>query len=376
MPPPSSNSGGSRASGRANSLGLDDRILNQVLNHLDATQSAEAAKRRTFTRIPYRRSSVVLAVKGAGGMDTVTKVACRNLSSGGISVLHSAFLHAGSVCVVVLEHPKHGNTPIKGRVVRCQHRSGLMHEIGIRFDEQISTLDFVETDASVLTLETVRTEKLTGTVIHFSADAAKRQSLRELTRELPTQLKSVATTEDLDQQLKLGADAVFIHPDTSINTESFIKHVQTLTRAPLCIIIPRGQAAPDLATNESRIITLVWPATPHAMRSALAELLIALAPGSTKDPVNQTAEIFNRIAAIAATLSPVAEAGSAGPLAKALSEISRLTTIIARHDLVDLSARARSAIIESAKPDATLLRDLLKPLLAVLIPISAPAAAA
>lgn len=349
-------------------------MLNAILNHLDSTQTSEVNKRRQYTRIQYRRSSVVLAVKNPGGIDTVTKVACRNLSSGGISVLHSAFLHPGSVCVVVLEHPLHGNTPIKGRVARCQHRTGLLHEIGIRFDEQIKTHDFLDADTPGLTLESVNPDTLTGTIVHFSPDPAQRQNLRDLLRDLPVRVRSVDTVPDLRQQIALGVDAVLFQPVELSDIESQLRELQQRTPSPICILVPAASYPLSLSTADFRVISIAWPCTPQVLNAALAEMLLVLAPGAVKGSLNQGDETLQRIATLAQTLPALADSGSAGALARALSEISRLATLITRHDLVDLSSRARSAILDLAKPDPTRLRDILKPVLATLVPPPAVAA--
>ncbi len=376
MPGQSQQPANDRNKGRANSLGLNDKVLNEILDYLDGTQSAEAAKRRRYTRIQYRRASVVLAVKTPGGIDTVTKVACRNLSSGGISVLHSAFLHAGSVCVVVLEHPLHGNTAVRGKVARCQHRSGLMHEIGIRFDEQINPRDFVETESPVLTLESVHPDKMTGTVVHFSPDAEHRQAIRDLLRETPVLLKSVSSSSDLLQQIALGVDAVLFQPASIENLEPQISELQQRTRCPICVVVPAATHPLTLSTGDMRILSLAWPTTAQTLTATLAEMLLVLAPGAVKDSVNQNDEVMGRIASIVQTLPSMADSVAAGQLAKALSEISRLSTLIARHDLVDISSRARSVIVDLSKPDAQRLHNILKPVLTSISPPAPPSSAA
>jgi hypothetical protein len=368
MAAPNSQSGGDRSLGRANSLGLNDKVLNDVLDHLDRTQSAEAAKRRTFSRIPYRRTSVVLAVRTPAGVDTLTKVACRNLSSGGISLLHSAFLHPGSICVVVLEHPLHGNMPVKGKVARCQHRGGLMHEIGIRFDEQINPRDFIDTDVPVLTLESVHPDKLTGTIVHFSPDTEHRQFVRHVLRDLPINLKSVSSMDDLLQQVQRGVDAIFFQPGNLSHIDTQIRELQSRTTNAICILVPVEQLPLQLGTADFRVMTLGWPVDQLKLQSTLAEMLLVLAPGVTRDAVNPNNETMSRITTLAKTLTPLADDSSAGPLAKALSEISRLATLIGRHDLVDLAARARSKLLELVKPEAHRLRQIIKPVNDAILP--------
>lgn len=371
-PPPSGND---RTPGRANSLGLNEKVLNELLDLMDRSQSAEAAKRRQYTRLQYRRPSVVLAVKTPDGTDTVTKVACRNLSSGGISILHSAFLHQGSVCVVVLEHPVHGNTPVKGRVSRCQHRSGLLHEIGIRFDEQINPRDYLNNDTPLLTIENIHPDKLTGTVVHLSTAAEDRQAVRDMLRDLPLQVKSVATFDDLLAQIALGSNAILIQSIAANDLPAQISAIQAACNSPICVLGMRNTPGTASALAATRVLNSPWPTTQPALRQVMAEMLLALAPGALRDSVNQNAETLGKIVQVAQTLGELADGNSGGPLAKALAEISRLATLIARHDLVDLAARARSGILELTKPEPAKLRQLVKPLLDSVLPDTTAAAA-
>ena len=61
-------------------------------------------------------------------------MACRNLSQRGIGLLHRSYVHLGTTCSVLLPHPRKGEQEYRGTVVRCLHLSGMVHEIGIRFN--------------------------------------------------------------------------------------------------------------------------------------------------------------------------------------------------------------------------------------------------
>jgi hypothetical protein len=211
--------------------------------------------------------------------------------------------------------------------------------------------------------------------VHFSPDAGERQTLRDHLRDLPMQLKSVATKEDLDQQIALGVGAVLLQPGDLSAIETQLTNLQQRTLCPICILVPAAAHPLTLSSADTRILTLPWPSTPQMLKATLAEMLLVLAPGVVKGSVNQESENLSRITTLAQTLTALADAGSAGPLAKALAEISRLATIIARHDLVDLASRARSMILELTKHEPARLRDILKPVLATLAPPPASAAA-
>src|SRR5262252_1894950 len=117
-----------RSAGR-NTLGMDLRELSAILDSYDTTEARAGQSNRDFVRWPFRHDSVrVMIVQGGKVVPIV--MACRNISRGGISLLHSAYMHPGTKCVVMLPFPEHGETPTKAWVARCTHRSGVIHEIG------------------------------------------------------------------------------------------------------------------------------------------------------------------------------------------------------------------------------------------------------
>lgn len=129
-----SSSAGLAAAGRSNTLGLS-RL---ALDHLHATLDAFDAKierddARAYARVPVRAGAIGVCLEHPGGTRVELQMAGRNLSRGGISLLHSGFVHAGTKCVVRLPLVASRVGTFRGEVVRCTHRGGLLHEIGIRF---------------------------------------------------------------------------------------------------------------------------------------------------------------------------------------------------------------------------------------------------
>src|SRR3989337_1747869 len=71
------------------------------------------AVKREFVRWPFRLTTARLRVVNPGApTEQAFKVACRNISCSGISLLHSAYVHVGSPCTIELEHPRRGGTQI------------------------------------------------------------------------------------------------------------------------------------------------------------------------------------------------------------------------------------------------------------------------
>ncbi len=123
-------------------MGLDDRALERMLAALDVSDRP-AKPGRTFLRWPFRRATVPVLVTHPSGQQVRLELACRNLSRGGMSLLHASFLHTGTRCTVTLRDALGQLRELESAVVRCRHCSGMIHEIGVRFDEPVDVRDFV-----------------------------------------------------------------------------------------------------------------------------------------------------------------------------------------------------------------------------------------
>lgn len=186
---------------RPNTVNLRLNALNDLLDKMErrGTSPASIPKRRVFARWPFRRETVQIEVEHPGGNATTIRVACRNLSRGGLGVLHNAYIHTGSECRVLLTHREHGETWIDGRIVRCIHRGGVVHELGIQFAEPIVLAEFLPNDpfAPSFSLERVDPQTLTGGLLHVSSELAERQLLRRMLQNTRLSLTSVPRVEDV-----------------------------------------------------------------------------------------------------------------------------------------------------------------------------------
>ena len=185
------------ATGRLNSLGLSKRELDLFLDELDGSGSKAGDDRagRRFVRRDFRLPRVPMQISQPGGQIATFPVACRNISRTGVSLLHSAYIHAGTRCTLALPAAAGGSLTVTGHVVRCTHRRGMVHEIGIVFDTPINLRELLDLDCigDWFSLERVQPEELTGKLLYVEDCAVDRQLLRHHLKD--TSL-AVITAED------------------------------------------------------------------------------------------------------------------------------------------------------------------------------------
>lgn len=117
----------------------------QLLVRLDSRDRAGGANpRRASARMEYRVRDIPISVNHPGGGIGRYIVLGRNLSAGGISLLHAGYMHTGTDCRMVLTMAKGGAKTLIGKVVFCRLVAGHIHEIGVQFSQKIDMTDFVD----------------------------------------------------------------------------------------------------------------------------------------------------------------------------------------------------------------------------------------
>lgn len=62
-------------------------------------------------------------------------VRCRNISAGGTAFLHGEYVTPGSRCTVMMIRQSKQPIHMTGSVVYCQHLAGIVHNVGVKFDQ-------------------------------------------------------------------------------------------------------------------------------------------------------------------------------------------------------------------------------------------------
>ncbi len=113
-----------------------------ILGELEAAARMHAEpEQRTSTRYRYTASGgLTFRIAGATASYIVRP---RNLSTGGISILHGSFVYPRSTCSLMLKTITKEDALVSGKVVSCRCVRGRVHEIGIQFDHPIKIEDFI-----------------------------------------------------------------------------------------------------------------------------------------------------------------------------------------------------------------------------------------
>lgn len=109
-------------------------------------EELQQKNRRTDDRVRYEwrvRSLIRTSQPGSREPQTYL-VYTRNISRGGIGLIHGMFLHAGTGVVVMLRTRDGACVAISGLVRWCNHLHGRLHEVGVQFEQPIDLDRFLD----------------------------------------------------------------------------------------------------------------------------------------------------------------------------------------------------------------------------------------
>jgi CheY-like chemotaxis protein len=265
------------SSGRPNSVNLKSQALDVLLDQLDAPAGG-TAHGRNFVRWPFRRESLEVLMLHPGGNMVSIRVACRNISRGGICVLHNSYMHTGSECRVMLVHPVRGVTPIQGKVVRCQHRAGLIHELGISFKKPLEVQEYLRPDpmSNTFSLERVDAKDLRGRMLLIDPSENERSTLTHFLKETSLGVDGVGSLAEAVLACE-GADVVVASLTVTDGEPATV--VETLRKSgyngPVVFVAPDAspQTRARVAGAKGQAI-IVQPLTQDLLLLALGEVLL------------------------------------------------------------------------------------------------------
>lgn len=232
----------------SNSVRMDRDKLSDLFDELDRRNpQGSSDPRRTHVRWPFRQTAIQLKVCHLGGSQATFHVACRNISSGGMSVLHSSFMHSGTRVVASLPHVSGHNIDVDGTITRCTHVQGVCHEVGIKFLQPIDARNFVRTDSmeDASILEKVNPETLEGTVVALVDSESDATQVQHFLRDTRVKLRLVRSFEEVESQFDGTVDVLLAdHVVKGKPTASFLAELRQKGHLmPLLVLI--GDARPE-----------------------------------------------------------------------------------------------------------------------------------
>jgi len=262
-----------------NTIGLADRELFQLLDILDGHETGLTHANRSFARKPFRYSSLILKMKHPGGSNAEIRVACRNLSSGGIGVLHNGFIYPGTSCTIVLPKLDGASEEKPGVICRCQHRRGTLHELGIKFSTHINLRYFVDSGKheDFMTFEKVQPENLKGRCLFINHCPINQKIIPHFLRESNLSLKYVESASEALNSMNEKFDLVILNwsmPET--NFDVLIDKMRSVgfLASIMAIVSDSKMAATIREARLSGVFIIPTPLTQDGLLRAISEQLL------------------------------------------------------------------------------------------------------
>lgn len=164
-------------------LRLSPRQHEDLLSFLDSATPTSNENRRADARLPFHSSAgLVVQMKHPGGSTITYLVRARNLSRTGIGFLHGSFVHTGTACILALRTTDGRPLRLEGKVHRCRHVRGNVHEIGVRFSSPVNPDHFIasgrpEADDPASD-PNMRLPQFSGSVLHVESSENELELLR------------------------------------------------------------------------------------------------------------------------------------------------------------------------------------------------------
>ncbi|MFO0830440.1 MAG: response regulator [Phycisphaerales bacterium] len=262
---------------RPNTLGLSQRDLVTLLEKLEAQDKGKAPVRRGFARWPFRHATVWVTLIQPSGTESRLKLACRNLSRGGIALLHNSFMHAGSAVVVTLPRLTGGTRDIPGTIKRCQHKRGTMHELGVQFDEEIDLRDYMgqTSTGDFYSLESVNPEKLQGTMLYCEDNEVDFRIMQHFLRDTQLRLVRVKTGAEALTEATKGCDIIVANwRMKDMQGTEFITRLREQNIDTPALILSPVPVGPQPGWNSHSTGVLVKPLQQTTLLRAIAERVL------------------------------------------------------------------------------------------------------
>ncbi len=351
---------------KRNSLGMDTHVYAQLLKKLnDAEQRPDPRKpvSRKHTRLEYTDPYLELRLISPDSASRTITVASRNISRSGMSVLHSSFIYPGTGVSSNLRRSNGSTLPLRGKVVRCEHRGGVVHEIGIHFEQEIIVQEFLRPDINdaVRSYESVSPELLTGKILVVGSDTTIIPLLREYLQTTCINYGFLDNAPDaLAKDLTEFALVLCCLELGDIGGPQFVRQLrETGYDKP---VILTGASRDEYTRNQIRLSTadmfVPAPLSERDLMCALGEYLLTEWSERTLKTVRsgisrETVECLNReLARLGAMIDQQQQNADAVELYATCTKIRSIAPLLGMKSLRDLSLRIGEEIAANGQPES------------------------
>lgn len=260
------------------SVRLASHECGALLDSLDKASAGGAGATKRGTKRWRYRNRILASIK-QNGLAQTFYVSPRNLSSGGIAFLHGGYVHPGSPIAVALRDKLDEIKTFRGRVTRCSHVKGRLHEVAVHFETRLNPKDFVPPTAEPgFNVEQVDLARLFGKVLVVEDFRPDQRLIAHYFKGTNLDLTYAQSLDDARQALDHATDLVFL--DTTLpdgnGVDAVVNFRKTGFAGPVVAIMPeRNTAMRSQLLSAGANEVLSKPMDLSLVQQAAAEYLIA-----------------------------------------------------------------------------------------------------
>lgn len=185
-----------------------ERDVETALSMLaDSEQEGVYADLREHERYSYgANAKIEITIKFNDGSTATCLAKVRNLSRGGIGFLHGNFIHPNLTCNVRLTTRNGHPMVVTGKVMRCRHVSGKIHEVGVRFDERLDLKRFLDEydPEDDINKSDSKTPRFNGKLLYFETRKADAQLMQFFVERMGLRLTVVTKFSEAQRLTKIN----------------------------------------------------------------------------------------------------------------------------------------------------------------------------
>ncbi|MBL4591060.1 MAG: PilZ domain-containing protein [Phycisphaerales bacterium] len=350
-----------------NSLGVHGQVYKRLLEKLNdcRTSGKDKGCGRIHSRLEYNDPYILMVLESEDTIDRPITVAARNISRGGVGLLHSSFVYPNTRVSIHLTSNQQNPRPVRGIVQRCIHRGGVVHEVGVKFDEEINIQQYLRPDISecIQSFERVEPLELKGKVLLIGQKNDFAPLSRAMLQETSLAYKFVSSAEDA-RMAGLEDFELFVVLNDLEDCEGteFVRELRD--GGNKCPIVLVGSEKTELAVQKVRAcgadMLVPWPMNQETLLCAIAEYQMTEWTDEVLEKVRScmgldkptTNGLRGEIAKLGVLLDQQVRQGDAVRVYAMCGQIRALAPLLGMKQLRDLTLRVGEDIAEDGNLEA------------------------